>query len=84
MSVDIEALQAELEDCRAATARYRSTIAALERRRDELLGEVDVLEAEVARLEAEGLQPVVDRLRAQIETIKKLVVAMASTIDELA
>lgn len=65
-------------------------IKALEERRDALEArclalenEVDGLEDVVARLEAEGLKPLVDRLRSQIGSIKKLVVAMAIAIDEL-
>lgn len=65
-------------------------IDALEARRDALEArclaleaEVDGLEEVVARLEAEGLKPLVDRLRKQIGSIKKLVVAMAVAIDEL-
>jgi hypothetical protein len=58
-------------------------IAVLEARRDELEKEIDALE-EVARgLEAEGLLPLVERLRAQVATMKKLVIAMAEAIDEL-
>jgi len=62
---------------------YKNQIATLTTRRDELEAEVDALEAAVRDLEAEGLKPLVDRLRSQIGTIKKLVVAMATAIDEL-
>jgi len=62
---------------------YQNHIRVLEARRDVLEAEVDALEEVVARLEAEGLKPLVDRLRAQIGSIKKLVVAMAIAIDEL-
>ena len=62
---------------------YKSHITALEARRDVLEREVDALEEVVRGLEAEGLAPLVDRLRGQIGSIKKLVVAMAVAIDEL-
>lgn len=62
---------------------YQDQIAALEERRDALEAEVDALEEVVAKLESEGLRPLVDRLRSQIGSIKKLVVAMATAIDEL-
>ena len=62
---------------------YEAHIAALEERRDELEREVDALEAVVRSLEAEGLKPLVDRLRAQIGSIKALVQAMAMAINEL-
>jgi Mg2+ and Co2+ transporter CorA len=55
---------------------YKDQIAALEK-------EVDVLEEAVKELEAEGLKPLVDRLRTQISSIKKLTKAMATAIDEL-
>lgn len=83
MALDTATLQAQLAECRAESDRYKVHVAGLEQRRDELLKEVDALEAEVARLESEGLKPVVDRLRAQIIAIKKLVTAMALAIEEL-
>ena len=55
---------------------YKDHIAALER-------EIDNLEDVVRGLEAEGLKPLVDRLRLQIDSIKKLTRAMAVAIDEL-
>jgi hypothetical protein len=55
---------------------YKDRIAALEK-------EIDALEEIVAGLEAEGLKPLVDRLRTQIISIKTLVAAMATAIDEL-
>jgi hypothetical protein len=55
---------------------YKDHIAALER-------EIDALEEVVRGLEAEGLKPLVDRLRTQITSIKTLMVAMAKAIDEL-
>jgi len=55
---------------------YKDHIAELEK-------EIDALEEEVRGLEAEGLQPLVDRLRVQIGSIKKLTRAMAVAIDEL-
>jgi hypothetical protein len=55
---------------------YKSHIASLQR-------EIDALEEVVRGLEAEGLAPLVNRLRVQIGSIKKLVVAMAVAIDEL-
>jgi Mg2+ and Co2+ transporter CorA len=55
---------------------YKDQIAALEK-------EVDALEEVVRVLEAEGLKPLVDRLRSQILSIKKLTKAMATAIDEL-
>lgn len=64
-------------------AGYQAHIRVLEARRDTLEAEVDALEEVVARLESEGLKPLVDRLRSQIGSIKKLVVAMAVAIDEL-
>lgn len=48
-----------------------------------LESEINALEEEVRGLEAEGLQPLVDRLRTQINSIKKLTRAMAVAIDEL-
>jgi hypothetical protein len=62
---------------------YKDHIAALEARRDALEKEVEALEAVVAGLEAEGLKPLVDRLRTQIGSIKVLVQAMAAAINEL-
>jgi len=76
-------LQSELDDSRATSEGYRVHIDELEVRRAALLTEVDQLEGVVARLEAEGLKPLVDRLRDQIVSIRKLVVAMATAIDEL-
>ena len=35
------------------------------------------------RLEAEGLKPLVDRLRIQIDAMRKLLVAMATAIEQL-
>jgi hypothetical protein len=55
---------------------YKDRIVALEK-------EVDALEEIVAGLEAEGLEPLVERLRTQISSIKTLVAAMASAIDDL-
>jgi prefoldin subunit 5 len=55
---------------------YKDQIAALQ-------AEIDALEATVKELEAEGLQPLVDRLRLKIGAIKKLTKAMATAIDEL-
>ncbi len=62
---------------------YKDRIAALEERRDALEREVNALEEVVRGLEAEGLKPLVDRLRDQIISIKKLISAMATAIDEL-
>jgi hypothetical protein len=62
---------------------YKDHIAALEARRDALEQEVEALESVVAALEAEGLKPLVDRLRTQIGSIKVLVQAMAAAINEL-
>jgi hypothetical protein len=62
---------------------YKDHITALEARRDALEKEVDALEEVVRGLEAEGLKPLVDRLRTQISSIRALVVAMATAIDEL-
>jgi hypothetical protein len=62
---------------------YEAHIAALEARRDALEREVGALEAVVRGLEAEGLKPLVDRLRTQITSIKALVQAMALAINEL-
>ena len=62
---------------------YKDKIASLERQRSDLQSEVDGLEKAVLELEAEGLKPLVDRLRKQIGSIKKLTKAMATAIDEL-
>jgi prefoldin subunit 5 len=62
---------------------YEAHIAALEARRDALEKEVEALETVVAGLEAEGLKPLVERLRTQIASIKGLVQAMALAINEL-
>ena len=62
---------------------YKDHIAALEARRDALEHEVDALETVVRGLEAEGLKPLVERLRTQIASIKGLVQAMALAINEL-
>ena len=80
---ELDRLQSDLRDSQAAAEGYKSHIAELETRRDSLLVEIDGLEGVVARLEAEGLKPLVDRLRVQIISIRKLVVAMAIAIDEL-
>jgi hypothetical protein len=55
---------------------YKDTIVKLE-------AEIDGLEAVIRGLEAEGLEPLVERLRNQVGSIRKLVVAMAAAIDEL-
>lgn len=47
----------------------------VESERDQLIIKVGELEAEIAHLEAEGLQLVVDRLRSQVAAIKALVEA---------
>jgi len=62
---------------------YKDRIAVLEARRLDLENEVKALEEVVRGLEAEGLAPLVDRLRGQIASIQKLVVAMADAINEL-
>lgn len=62
---------------------YKDKIASLEKQRADLQNEVDGLEQAVLALEAEGLKPLVDRLRKQIGSIKKLTKAMATAIDEL-
>jgi chromosome segregation ATPase len=80
---DLEESQAALQDSRAASHMYRQHIEELQVRRDALLKEVEGLEAVVARLEAEDLQPLVDRLRAQIAAIKEQVTAMALALAEI-
>jgi chromosome segregation ATPase len=83
VSGEIEGLKSDLQTSEAKGDRQKEHIAALETRRDALEAEVDALEEVVKRLEAEGLKPLVDRLRKQITSIKTLVVAMAQAIDEL-
>jgi hypothetical protein len=56
--------------------QYKDHIAALEK-------EIDDLEEVVRGLEAEGLQPLVDRMRLKLKAMKTLVSAMATAIDEL-
>ena len=56
--------------------QYKDHIAALEK-------EIDELEEVVRGLEAEGLQPLVDRMRLKLKAMKTLVQAMATAIDEL-
>jgi hypothetical protein len=55
---------------------YKDTIVKLK-------AEIDSLEAVIRGLEAEGLEPLVERLRNQVGSIRKLVGAMAAAIDEL-
>ena len=62
---------------------YKDHIAALEARRDALEREVDALETVVRGLAAEGLQPLVDRMRLKLRAMKTLVQAMALAINEL-
>lgn len=83
MSSELEKAKADLKTSEAAGDKLREHILPVEKRRDALEKLVDGLEADVARLEAEGLKPLVDRLRSQITSIRKLIVAMAIAIDEL-
>ena len=61
----------------ASEQQYKDHIAALER-------EIEDLEEVVRGLAAEGLQPLVDRMRLKLRAMKTLVQAMATAIDELA
>jgi prefoldin subunit 5 len=70
-------------DWQAVAERYKARIDVLEVSRQSLQAEITALETEVDRLEAEDLRPLVDRLMAQIATIKKLVASMASEIEDL-
>jgi hypothetical protein len=55
---------------------YKATITALKR-------EIDGLEAEILALQAEGLQPLVDRMRNKVGTLRTLFLAMSTAIEEL-
>jgi hypothetical protein len=60
----------------------REIIKRLEIGRGELLTEIGTLEEEVGRLEAEDLQPLVDRLRDKIHRILGLVEEMATETEK--
>jgi chromosome segregation ATPase len=83
MSSEIDRLRSDLEASEATTGRHRDHIKVLEKRHAEMEAIITALEKDVARLEAEGLKPLVERLRTQIGAMRKLLVAMAAAIDEL-
>jgi hypothetical protein len=76
-------LTADLKTSEATSNRYLHVIEALEKRRDALEDLVEGLEGDVARLEAEGLKPLVDRLRLQVGAMRKLLIAMGEAIATL-
>lgn len=61
-----------------ALAACEATVARLHIRIGALVVEVNELEADVARLEAEDLQPLVDRLRSKIARILKVLDEMVA------
>jgi prefoldin subunit 5 len=70
-------------DWKAVAERYKARIEVLEKARQQLQEEVESLGVEIDRLEAEDLQPLVDRLREQIGRMQKLVASMAAEIADL-
>jgi prefoldin subunit 5 len=70
-------------DWKAVAERYKARIEILEKARLQLQEEVESLGVEIDRLEAEDLQPLVDRLREQIGRMQKLVASMAAEIADL-
>jgi hypothetical protein len=60
----------------ATEQSHKDHIAALEK-------EIDDLEEVVRGLEAEGLQPLVDRMRLKLDVMKTLVQALLTAIDKL-
>jgi prefoldin subunit 5 len=70
-------------DWKAVAERYKARIEILEKARLQLQEEVESLGVEIDRLEAEDLQPLVDRLREQIGRMQKLVASMAEEIADL-
>jgi chromosome segregation ATPase len=83
MPSEMDQLKSDLKDSQATTGRHQEHIKVLEKRRGDMEAIITALEKDVARLEAEGLKPLVDRLRVQIGAMRKLLVAMAQAIDEL-
>ncbi len=80
---DVERLRSDLKASEAKSTRYLEHIKGLEQRHTEMEDIISALESYVARLEAEGLKPLVDRLRTQITAMRKLLSAMAEAIEEL-
>lgn len=80
---EVDRLRSELEASEAKTGRYQEHIKSLEKRHSDMEAIIAALEKDVARLEAEGLKPLVDRLRTQISAMRKLLMAMAQAIEEL-
>jgi prefoldin subunit 5 len=70
-------------DWKTVAERYKARIEVLEEARKQLQAEVESLGVEIDRLEAEDLQPLVDRLREQIGRMQKLVASMAAEIADL-
>jgi chromosome segregation ATPase len=83
VSSEVDQLKSDLKDSQATTGRHQDHIKVLEKRHSEMEAIISALEKDVARLEAEGLKPLVERLRVQIGAMRKLLVAMAQAIDEL-
>lgn len=73
-------MEARVAPCEEKLARLRVRLDGLEIGRTALLAEISTLETEVARLEAEDLQPLVDRLREQIRHILELLEEMSQEI----
>ena len=80
---EVERLRSDLKVSEAKTGRYQEHIKLLEKRHLEMEQVISALEDDVHRLEAEGLKPLVDRLRIQIDAMRKLLVAMATAIEQL-
>jgi hypothetical protein len=73
-------LQSALAESQASSETDKVTIEDLKQQIDDLL---DKQEAELAKLEAEGLQPLVDRQRTHIRIIKTLMTAAFAAVGEL-
>jgi predicted nuclease with TOPRIM domain len=63
-------------------AALRATVERYRLQREELRTRIDELEAEVSRLESEGLQPLVDRLLALVKVMKDALEAMEAEADD--
>lgn len=64
-------------------AALTATVERFRTQREELRTKIDGLEAEVARLESEGLTPLIDRLRDHIRVMKETIDAMEAKVEDL-
>jgi predicted nuclease with TOPRIM domain len=63
-------------------AELRATVKRFRLQREELRARIDDLEAEVSRLESEGLQPLVDRLLELVRVMKDAIEAMEAEASD--